>query len=165
MKWSANEFGWPWSGEGRAAHTPRLPDSSSKNNTRHNLCNEASGARILSTDGVQIPLPRPTDNKRSLVITKRPGNQGHSRCAIRGETKRCENAGRKGRRSVPLINKEKRKCNLRITLREGLRVDSGQIEGGGPLGGEDREQEADKRHRGAYPEAHGEEICARSSIE
>ena len=46
-------------------------------------------------------------------------------------------------------------CDLRITLRKGLRVDSRKIEGGGPLGREDRQQEADKRHRGAYPAAHG----------
>ena len=52
--------------------------------------------------------------------------------------------------------KRKKGSNLRITLRKGLRVDSRQVEGGGPLGGEDRKQQADKRHRGAYPAAHGE---------
>ena len=57
-------------------------------------------------------------------------------------------------RSVPL--KEETEVNLRITIREGLRVDARQIEGRGPLGGEDRKQEADKRHaNGAYPAAHG----------
>ena len=59
-------------------------------------------------------------------------------------------------RSVPL--KEETEENLRITIREGLRVDARQIEGRGPLGGEDRKQEADKRHNGAYPAAHGCEL-------
>ena len=58
-------------------------------------------------------------------------------------------------------SEREKECDLRITLREGLRVDSRKVEGGGPLGREDRKQEADERHRGAYPAAHGEQICAR----
>ena len=150
----------PWSRRGADAHPFRLPASSSKNKTRHNLCTEATGARFPPKQRSGNP---PKSHRYHDSLRDSPGSQATK--VIPGapfvEKPNAEMREGGGGGRFRLSEREK-ECDLRITLREGLRVDSRKIEGGGPLGREDRKQEADKRHRGAYPTAHGEQIiCAR----
>ena len=117
-------------------------------------------SQVSSPNGVQATLPKHTDATIVFAIAQaaRKPRSFQVRHSWRNQMLKCGKGGGGGRFRSSEREKE---CDLRITLREGLRVDSRKIEGGGPLGGEDRKQEADKRHRGAYPAAHGEQICAR----
>ena len=118
-------------------------------------------SQISPPNSVQATLPNHTDTTIVFAIAQaaRQPRSFQVRHSWRNQMLKCGKGGGGGRFRSSEREKE---CDLRITLREGLRVDSRKIEGGGPLGREDRKQEADKRHRGAYPTAHGEQIiCAR----